>query len=182
MRICYKEGCENLVPKYFIDDNGKEHNCQRRKFCLKCSPYGEHNTRNLNRKKIGYGSGKCPKCGGVSQKGNSKCFKCYFNEKKIRKTEKVYNLIGYNCWLCNYSNNKLTSILEFHHINPGLKLFSLSTREFVGKKWKDVLNEMKKCVSLCCRCHREYHSGLIDEDKILEIYKERWKSIMEAEI
>ena len=178
MKVCKKDGCENLFSTQFIDNNGKKHNCQKRKFCFECSPYGEHNTRNFNKKLKGYGSGICPYCGGISKGGSSKCYKCYFNEQKIRQIKKVYSIVGYDCWLCGYSKGvKGTSILEFHHINPGNKLFGLSTREFVGKKWEKIFNEMRKCVSLCCRCHREYHAKLILEEDIEEIYKNKWKEI-----
>jgi hypothetical protein len=175
MRICIKESCENEVPKYFTDDTGKRHNCQRRKYCFKCSPYGEHNTKNLNYKK----NSICKTCGKASQKGKLKCYNCYFSEAKKRKIKKVYNLIGYNCWKCNYNKGvKGTSILEFHHINPKTKLFQLSTRELVGYAWDRVFKEMQKCASLCCRCHREYHAGLISNEEIVDIYEKKWGKIL----
>ena len=174
MRICQKEQCKNIVPKFFIDEDGKRHNCQRRKFCFICSPYGHHNTKNLNNKNTGI----CPKCEGSSQKGNSKCYKCYFSEKKERQLKKIYDIIGYNCWLCNYDKGiNGSSVLEFHHVDPDNKLFGLTVREFVGKKWEDVWKEMNKCVSLCCRCHREYHAGLISKEEINKLYISKWKNI-----
>ena len=38
---------------------------------------------------------------------------------------------------------------------------------------------MTKCVSLCCRCHREFHAGLISREKMYSIYIEKWKEIKE---
>ncbi len=183
MKVCKKDGCENLIPKNFIDKNGKKHSFQRRSFCLECSPFGEHNTRNLNktRRYIGdtnYGSGVCPYCGGISQTGNHKCFSCYFNERKKKISKKVHSIIGYDCWYCGYNKGELSqAILDFHHVDPKGKLFNLTTRELVGHAWNKVWEEMQKCVSLCCRCHREYHAKLISEKEILRIYKERWEEI-----
>ena len=182
MRICEKEGCKNKVPKFFIDDSGKKHNCQRRKFCLTCSPYGQHNTKNFNRV-TGYKEGVCGVCkicGSPTQRGTRKrkCFKCYFNEKKIRKIKKVYDIVGRKCWHCNYcEGDDGIPVLEFHHVDPSKKMMGLSTREFVGRKWDIVFNEIKKCVLLCCLCHRRYHAGLISDEKILDIYNQSWKNI-----
>jgi len=174
MRICKKEGCNNEIPKYYIKKDGKRHNLQRRRYCFECSPFGEHNTRNLDIKR----NSICKKCGGVSQKGRSKCYRCYFSETKIKKMKKVYSLIGYFCWKCNYNKGlEGVPVLEFHHIDPKTKLTGLTTRELVGRKWKLIREEMQKCVSLCCRCHREYHAGLIPDKNILKIYEDRWKEI-----
>lgn len=180
MRVCAKEGCTNRVPKYFIDKDGKKHNCQRRKFCFFCSPFGEHNTIDFNALE---NRGICSQCGRPTQKGKynrKKCSTCYFQEKQKRISDKVYRIVGYSCWFCGYDKgNKGQSVLEFHHIDPSKKMFGLSTREFVGKKWKDVFKEMTKCISLCCRCHREFHAGLISKEQIYDIYIKKWKDIRE---
>ena len=173
-RICKKEGCNNHVPKSHVDENGKKHNCQKRKFCLDCSPFGQHNTRNLNNKNTGI----CCKCGEQSQNGRQKCFKCFFEERSVKISKKVYNIVGYDCWKCGYDKGyEGKAILDFHHLNPKNKLFSLTTRELTGHAWKRVFNEMQKCVSLCCRCHREYHAGLVSDEEIDIIYKQKWKII-----
>lgn len=173
-RICAKNNCENNVPKYHITEDGKKHNLQKRKFCLECSPYGQHNTRNFNNKHTGI----CKKCGKTSQNNRSKCYTCFFNERQLRVSKKIYDLVGYGCWKCGYDEGiKAQSILDFHHINPEDKLFGLSTREFVGHTWDKVWLEMQKCVSICCRCHREYHAGIITDEEIKKIYKKRWKKI-----
>lgn len=181
MKICAKKDCENEVPKFHITEDGRKHNCQKRKFCFICSPYGQHNTKNFNRKKdpAEYGSGTCSKCGGVSQSGNKTCFKCYFNKRRLEISKKVYDIVGYSCWRCDYDKGAINqSLLEFHHIDPDKKLFGLSTREFVGHAWTKVWKEMQKCVSLCCRCHREYHAGIISNEEIEKIYKNRWEQIL----
>ena len=98
-----------------------------------------------------------------------------FRKKTKRSLKKVYALIGYDCWKCGYDKgSKAQSILEFHHVNPEEKLFGLTTREFVGHSWEKVWLEIQKCVSLCCLCHREFHAGIISQEEIEKIYKEKW--------
>lgn len=170
-RVCVRKGCNNLVPKFYKTKDGKKHNCERRKFCFKCSPFGFHNSKKEH-------PGICIKCGNPSLSNNRKCYSCYFNERQKNVSERVYGIVGYDCWLCGYNKGKeAKSVLEFHHISPEEKLFNLSTREFVGHSWIKVITELQKCVSLCCRCHREYHAGLIAEEEIGKIHKERWEKI-----
>ncbi len=177
MKICAKKSCNNVVPSKFTDDEGKFHNCQKRKFCFTCSPFGQHNTKDLNNYED---RGKCIKCGKPTQKGykKSKCHSCYFEEKKERRTRKIYDIVGYKCWYCDYGKGfETTSILDFHHMDPNKKLFGISTRNAVGQKWDRIYEEMKKCVVLCCRCHREYHAGLINHRDIEDIYLNKWQKM-----
>lgn len=177
-RICSKEGCNNVIPRTYITPEGKKIYLQRRKYCLECSPFGEHNTKNLNKKKYGYGSGVCPKCGRPSQKGHNKCYSCYYNERKDIVAKSIYNLIGTKCWYCNYDKGfDAHGVLDLHHINPEEKKFCISTREMVGVAWKRLKQELSKCVLLCSNCHREYHLGLICDDTIKTIHSQKWEEI-----
>lgn len=65
---------------------------------------------------------------------------------------------GGKCILCGYC--KCDSALEFHHIDPAKKDFSISNsnrRELT----EDIKQELDKCVLLCANCHREVHSNLV---------------------
>jgi len=159
-RICKK--CGGEVPRYFWVD-GKKRNCQNRKYCLSCSPFGEHNTRQIEK----IPQGRKPK------RQEPGYFAHYFKEKQKGKIEKVQEIVGNKCWLCGY--DKTWKNLCFHHVDPSLKLFGLSTREFVGYAWNRVLLEMKKCILVCQNCHGEIHDGLIDESEIKQLYGDKWK-------
>lgn len=115
-------------------------------------------------------------CGNKKAKGpNSKCHACYFQDKLIRVRKKAYSITGLSCWYCGYSKGEQAiPVLEFHHVDPTQKEIELSTREIVGYRWSKVLTEIQKCVMLCCRCHREYHCGLISDDEIQTIFKKEW--------
>ena len=48
-------------------------------------------------------------------------------------------------------------VIEFHHIDPTTKSFTISDGQKAHKSKEDVLNEVKKCVCLCRNCHKEFH-------------------------
>lgn len=68
-------------------------------------------------------------------------------------------------------------MLDFHHIDPSIKSFCLSAGEMVNMALAKVLAEMKKCVLLCCRCHREVEAGLYSAEEINNLYHEKWSNI-----
>lgn len=172
MPICKK--C-NVFFKQCQEIEGKIRNFQRRKYCLQCSPFKKNNRKNLEKD---YNNKKCIKCGKINKTNKKKCSTCIFYERKEKISKKVYNIIGYDCWKCGYDKGeKGTNILEFHHLDPSMKYFELTSRRLMGKKWEDVWKEMQKCISLCCLCHREYHAGIVTEEEITKIYNQRWIDI-----
>lgn len=48
-------------------------------------------------------------------------------------------------------------LLDFHHIDPSTKIFTLGDGKKYHKSEQDVIDESKKCVCLCANCHREFH-------------------------
>ena len=48
-------------------------------------------------------------------------------------------------------------LLDFHHIDPSTKEFTLGDGKKYHKSEKEVIEESKKCVCLCANCHREFH-------------------------
>ena len=65
---------------------------------------------------------------------------------------------GGKCELCGY--NKITSALEFHHINPKEKDYSISGGT---KSFENIKKELDKCMLVCSNCHKEIHSNLHPE-------------------
>lgn len=72
--------------------------------------------------------------------------------RKIFK-EKLLELKGNKCSKCGYS--KCKEALEFHHLDPNKKKFSISKYE--SSKWEDYVKEAEKCILICANCHREIH-------------------------
>jgi hypothetical protein len=67
-------------------------------------------------------------------------------------------------------------------MNPKEKCFPIHTRNMSSRSWNSVINELKKCCLLCCRCHRELECNIISKEIIDEIYKEKWKHITIGEL
>lgn len=137
--------------------NGKEHNLQRRKFCLKCSPFGKHNTRNLTRPESGYSriNGKHKPYNEWSQERKIKSIENLQLRRKNRKIEFIKKLGG-KCEICGYSKN--SSALHFHHKNPEDKEFELNVRNIAAYSLIKLEKELSKCQLLCSNCHSERHN------------------------
>ena len=67
---------------------------------------------------------------------------------------------GGKCKICNY--DKCNSALEFHHLDPSIKDFSIGQKGYT-RSWEIIKQELDKCILVCSNCHREIHSGIIDE-------------------
>lgn len=179
-RECAK--CGNHIPLK-IKIGSKIKNLQKRKYCLDCSPFGKHNTRQLHLYREGeYITGKngrkhrivqCEKCNKMVVEI---CHVCYQRKRAEKMENKVHDIVGRACWICGY--DKGTQMLDFHHMNPPEKDFCVNRRSMTNMAWKNVWNEMKKCVLLCCRCHREVEYGYIASEKTEQLYKERWAEIV----
>ena len=65
---------------------------------------------------------------------------------------------GNKCQVCGY--NRCLSALEFHHLDPNSKDFTIaSTMKYSNLDKLKV--EVDKCILVCANCHREIHAGVI---------------------
>lgn len=79
------------------------------------------------------------------------------NLEKVRQRhqnrQRILNNLKINgCAICGY--NKCPAALDFHHINPKDRKFSIKGTKLNNK---DFINELQKTVLLCSNCHRELH-------------------------
>lgn len=79
---------------------------------------------------------------------------CVVNWRKRKKVELV-NYKGGECVCCGY--NKSISALQFHHLNPKEKDFSISGKSYSFEKLK---REVDKCILVCSNCHIEIHEQI----------------------
>ena len=91
----------------------------------------------------------------VSKKVTPKANYDHVKEYRKRIKQELVDYKGGKCQVCGY--NKCNEALEFHHLNPDEKDFSLSGQH---KSIELLKKEVDKCVLLCCRCHREVHAGI----------------------
>ena len=154
--------CKKEFPNRVLVD-GKYRNLQRRKYCLDCSPFGNHNTIKLEKRDNSH----CLNCS-VELKGNQRMYcskKCklktnsnYYSslkERRFKRKKELLLLKGGCCEKCGYDKNLGT--LEFHHKDPSQKKMQIDIRTIASSSWESILKEADKCQLLCANCHREHH-------------------------
>lgn len=91
-----------------------------------------------------------------------RCLKCRA-EAVARRRRKVKQILvddaGGRCIVCGYS--RCIAALEFHHLVPADKSFSLSHRG-VARSLHKARVEAGKCALLCANCHAEVEAGFIE--------------------
>jgi hypothetical protein len=159
MRCCKK--CNEPIPnRVWID--GKRKNINRRKYCLKCSPFGEHNTKQLHINKEEDKLCKCSVCGRdyvySRQKANSttRCNSCYVKERRRKIKQEAIMFKGGKCKVCGY--DKCYASMDFHHLDRTKKEFSISGNNMAKDK---LFKELEKCILVCKNCHGEIETGMI---------------------
>jgi hypothetical protein len=164
MKTC--ELCQSEFPNW-IKIDGKNKNLKNRKYCLKCSPWGQHNT--INRKKREHThciicNSKlkesqlkfCSKaCKGANAYQNNPNWYPAQKQRGIDRKKELALLKGGKCESCGYDKN--LAALEFHHRDPKNKVSELDSRVLSNRKWDFILGEAEKCLLLCSNCHREHH-------------------------
>lgn len=159
-KVCEQCGAE-FPNKVKID--GRVRVLNKRKFCLRCSPFGQHNTSKHPSSQTNKKS--CPRCrrellkDNFYQRSNGKvaawCKTCN-NETRLQKQRDNKILAieykGGKCQKCGY--NRCVAAMEFHHRN-GDKEFSVARSKH--KNFDALKLELDKCDLLCANCHREAH-------------------------
>ena len=79
-----------------------------------------------------------------------------------RKKKALVEYKGGKCQCCGYS--KCIEALEFHHLDPNIKSFTISGK---SKSFNSLKSEVDKCILACSNCHKEIHAGLINIDTII---------------
>lgn len=78
---------------------------------------------------------------------------------KRRKNLKIMSTQykGGKCSMCGY--DKCIDALEFHHLDPTEKDFSIASSGYT-RSWEKIRNELDKCMLVCSNCHKEIHYEL----------------------
>lgn len=180
-KICAKCG-DSFAINVWID--GARKNLQTRRYCLKCSPFGSHNTRRAGEKRRNELKGiVCCKCGKTlsdSQQKGRVCWNCYYAKRSAARLDAAYEIVGNACWRCRYTRGAAgRSVLDFHHVDPKEKSFNLDCRHIINMSSARVMAELKKCILLCANCHREVHAGLISKQEVARLHGEHWDELSE---
>lgn len=128
------------------------------KICSKCG-------RELPLDRFESGRNQCRDCRNARRKELRDA-----NPEKYRK-ESARRQKEQTAWLqslkkeCIICGEKEPICLDFHHINPEEKSFTIAKHQSLGKE--KLLAEIKKCVCLCSNCHRKVHAGIINLENYL---------------
>ena len=82
----------------------------------------------------------------------------YVKEYRKRIRKRMADAFGGKCGICGY--DKYVSALEFHHLDPSKKEFSL--KSYTINNWKLIVKELRKCVCVCSNCHKEIHGNVTE--------------------
>ncbi len=154
--------CGELFPKQIWID-GKRRHLNKRKYCLKCSPFGQRNSRKLQRPLSAYTEEKmCCRCNVWKPRddfyiGRSWCKGCYIDyvrEQNTLRKGRAVQVLGGKCLDCGWVGPLCT--FDFHHRDPAEKEFIWSAVR--RRKWEVIEAEINKCDLLCVNCHRTRHA------------------------
>lgn len=89
---------------------------------------------------------------------------------------RLVEAMGGKCLICDYS--KCHDALEFHHINPEEKEFGLGAIRGSIVSWAKIVQEAKKCILVCSRCHREIHAGMVEMPTVIPEFKTEYSKFV----
>lgn len=104
---------------------------------------------------------KCSVCGCVKSPEDfygrrTVCKECVCAQAREKYHQKMRALNDYKKTLsCSKCGDNRFYLLEFHHIDPSKKDYSISDN--TNAKFETILKEIEKCIPLCANCHREFH-------------------------
>ena len=125
------------------------------KECSKCKT--EKELSEFYKQSNGKPSGWCKECNKSHKKEHYQSNKSSYREAALRWRKWLIDLKSNSkCEKCGY--NKSPAALDFHHIDPKTKLFTINTVGCNGKSKEEIEIEINKCVIWCSNCHREYHA------------------------
>jgi 5-methylcytosine-specific restriction endonuclease McrA len=159
MAICKK--CSASFPLRVVID-GKERLLAKRKYCLECSPFGQHNTKQIHIATERSPERKCKECSRVfpwakaaGHRGEL-CNTCVQRKRRKLFSALIDEQMGTKCWICGYDRSR--SAMHLHHVDPASKSFAVGGSE--GRSFEKVKAELAKCALLCSNCHCEVHEGI----------------------
>ena len=74
-----------------------------------------------------------------------------------RTKKKIIEAMGGKCCVCGY--DKCFAAFDLHHLEPDNKDLQFGKVTANPKAWEKIVIELRKCVLICSRCHREVHHG-----------------------
>jgi DNA-binding transcriptional ArsR family regulator len=111
-------------------------------------------------------------------RGSYRCRRCRVeavSEARRRLKRLLVREAGGRCAICGY--DRCEAALEFHHLNPKEKRFSIS-HGGLTRSLADLRQEAKKCILLCANCHAEVEAGVTQVP--VQFLRERSSGVVRA--
>lgn len=99
----------------------------------------------------------------LESRGSYRCKKCRGEDVaawRRRAKQLLVEEAGGRCQICGY--DRYLGALQFHHLDPAKKSFSLSLRGCT-RSISELRAEAAKCQLLCANCHAEVENGPVEE-------------------
>ncbi len=93
-----------------------------------------------------------------------------YHSQTIRSLKRKLSLVemkGGKCERCGYDKN--LAALQFHHIDPNMKVMKLDLRTLGNSTMSKITEEVEKCMLLCANCHLEEHNKEYTQDNVKNI-------------
>ena|SRR5438445_2781093 len=130
--VCVACG-RQFLAKMVID--GKMRSLYRRRFCLECSPFGEHNTS-----KVPLGPRSKEEAARARRDRRREQFRRSLRKRRRKRKLDLVSAYGGRCVDCGYAT--CPEALQFHHRDPSTKEFGLG--KFSGSLAR-LIKEAAKC-------------------------------------
>jgi transposase len=123
-------------------------------------------TREAKQRGLRHIERRCPQHGRtrfvLENRGSYRCMKCRradVSAWRRRAKQRLVEEAGGKCKACGY--DRYLGALQFHHLDPSTKSFSLSRRGCT-RAFAELKAEAAKCVLLCANCHAEVENGVAE--------------------
>ena len=155
--------CGREFPAKMVID-GKLRSLYRRRFCIECSPFGDHNTS-----KVPLGLRSTEEAVKARRERRREQFRRSLRKRRRKRKADLVAAYGGQCVDCGYST--CPEALQFHHRDPSTKDFGLS--HFNGSLAR-LIAEAAKCDLVCANCHRIRHAreSSVSRHRMVELRRE----------
>lgn len=142
------------------------------KFCYDCKKYLPLSEFFKNKTTSDGYQSICKNCSNVRRQEYQKnhpekmreCAKAHWKKYRVQKlTRDRIRMDARQAFLdtlktpCAKCGEERVWVIQFHHVNPEEKEFTIADGSKSHKSRWDVVQEVKKCVCLCANCHKEFH-------------------------
>lgn len=103
---------------------------------------------------------QCRDCRKAYRKERRKSHPEIHTAQALRRQQKQGEWLNSQKSACIICGESEPVCIDFHHINPEEKEFTISKHRNRSKEWLSI--EITKCVCLCANCHRKVHAGLLN--------------------